>query len=174
VKTAARRLLRAGRRAAEALVAAMFAAMLAIFLANILGRFLFNAPIVWADEVLVLLMLWVTFLAGAFVLDERDHVVFDLACARLPPPHRRWAIAAGLLATAAIFAAAAPALLDYIAFLWRERTNVLEIRLDRAYAVFGVFVVALVAQRAWLAARLWGGDWRAALAEIEDPPEPRA
>ncbi len=36
-----------------------------------------------------------------------------------------------------------PATLDYILFLWRERTPVLQLRLDIVYACFGIFVVAV-------------------------------
>jgi TRAP-type C4-dicarboxylate transport system permease small subunit len=166
------RALRTGRRAAEVAVAVMFGAILVIFLANIAGRFGFNRPIGWADEVLVLLMLWVTFLTAAFVLDETDHVAFDLVYQRFQPRGRRVVALAGLAAIAVIVAAATPQLLGYIAFLWRERTNVLEIRLDVAFAVFGVFVVMLVAQRLWLIARLLRRDWRHALADMDGRREP--
>lgn len=155
------------RRAVELLIALAFAAMLGLFVANVGARFLFNRPIVWADEVLVLAMLWVTFLGAAFALDDRDHVAFDLVYGMAGRRTRRLMLAAGALATGAIFAAAAPGLLGYVAFLWRERTNVLEIRLDLAYAVFGVFVLALVVQRGLLVVRLWRADWERALDDVE-------
>lgn len=158
------------RRLAEAIVIALFGAMVIVFAANIVGRFGFNRPIIWADEVLVLLMIWCTFLTGAFVLRERDHVVFDLIYERFAPAGRRRVAIAGSIGLVAILLAAMPGMLGYIAFLWRERTNVLEIRLDIAYSCFGIFLIAVVVGRSMLLFRLWRADWPRALAETENPP----
>jgi TRAP-type C4-dicarboxylate transport system permease small subunit len=46
---------------------------------------------------------------------------------------------AGTGIAGAILLAALPVTLDYIAFLWRERTPALMWPLNRAYAVFGLF-----------------------------------
>jgi hypothetical protein len=44
--------------------------------------------------------------------------------------------------------AAAPGALDYIHFLSRERTSVLNWRLDLVFACFGIFVVAVIVRMA--------------------------
>lgn len=160
-------LLGAVRRVFEVVAALLFAAMVVVFAANIFGRFALNRPIVWADEVLVYLMIWCTFLSVAFVTREREHVAFDLVHELQPASVRRVSLALGALVTAGIFAWAAPAFLDYIRFLWRERTNILEVRLDIAYSVFAVFVAMLIASRLFLAARLMGPGWKSALDEVE-------
>ena len=48
------------------------------------------------------------------------------------------------LALLGLFLWALPGVIDYIAFLWRERTPVLSLRLDFVYACFAFFVVAVV------------------------------
>jgi TRAP-type transport system small permease protein len=166
--------LSAIRRAFELLVALLFAAMVIVFAANIFGRFALNRPIIWADEVLVYLMIWCTFLSVAFVVREREHVAFDLVHEAMAPERRRYTLAIGALVTAAIFAWAAPKMIDYIRFLWRERTNILEVRLDIAYSVFGAFVAMLIASRLRMAFRLLGPSWRGELDAIEGKDKPSA
>ena len=160
------------RRGFELVVALLFAAMVVVFASNIFGRFVLNTPIVWADEVLVYLMIWCTFLSVAFVVDEREHVAFDLVHESMAPERRRFTLALGALLTAGIFAWATPGVVDYIRFLWRERTNILEVRLDIAYSVFGVFVAMLIARRLWMAFRLLGPSWRRELDAIEGKDGP--
>jgi hypothetical protein len=83
----------------------------------------------------------------------------------------------GSLILGAIIAAALPAMISYTAFLWRERTNVLELRLDRVYACFAFFLVVLVVRRLALIVGLLRADWRTTLAAVEGrdaPAEERA
>ena len=62
-----------------------------------------------------------------------------------------WASAAGAriqaaaaLAVAVMFLIALPTVFDYVRFLWRERTNALQWRLDFVYFCFVVFWVAVI------------------------------
>lgn len=147
--------------------ALMFGAIVATFGANIVARYVFARPIIWADELVVLLLLWTTFLTAAFVTQEREQVVFDLLYERAGPARRRWMLLAGSALLALILAAALPAIVSYTAFLWRERTNVLELRLDVVYSCFALFIAVLVLRRLVIVARLLGRDWRQAVARIE-------
>ncbi len=78
----------------EALVLAMprFIVGAAIFfsialnLANIIGRYVFRAPILWAEEVLVYLMVWSVFVGAVLVTWEGRHLKMDLLSVRIPPP----------------------------------------------------------------------------------------
>ena len=64
---------------------------------------------------------------------------------------------------------ALPAIVSYTRFLWRERTNVLELRLDFAYACFAFFIIAVIVRRLVLVLQLMGTRWRAQLEEIAPP-----
>ncbi len=151
-----------------ALVSALlFGAIVVTFGANIVARYAFARPIIWADELVVLLLLWTTFLTAAFVTQEREQVVFDLLYERSGPAGRRWMLLAGSVLLALVFAGALPAIVSYTTFLWRERTNVLELRLDVAYSCFALFIAMLVLRRLVIVARLLGRDWRGAIAQIE-------
>lgn len=56
--------------------------------ANVCGRYLFNAPISWAEEVLVDLMIVAVFLAFPAVTLDGAHVRMDLLMHALPPKAR--------------------------------------------------------------------------------------
>ena len=60
------------------------------FGANIVARYVFSRPIIWADELVVVLLLWVTFLTTAFMTQEREQVIFDLSTSASAPRCRRY------------------------------------------------------------------------------------
>jgi TRAP-type C4-dicarboxylate transport system permease small subunit len=151
-----RRALGLARTGADIVAAVMFAAVFVIFCAKIVARYGEHAEMAWADEVSSILFIWIIFWANAFILRERDHIRFDLVTHAVPPTARRWmAIARGVL-----FAYVAPGTIDYILFLWRERTPVLGLRLDYVYMCFGIFIVTVPLQAAWSVVRLCGRHWR--------------
>jgi TRAP-type C4-dicarboxylate transport system permease small subunit len=73
---------------------ARFAVGSAIFLsigvnfANIVGRYLFGAPIIWAEEVLDYLMVWYVFLGAVLVTWEGRHIKMDLLSAMMSSPFK--------------------------------------------------------------------------------------
>jgi TRAP-type transport system small permease protein len=160
------------RRAAEFVAALLFGAIVVTFGANIVARYVFSRPIIWADELVVVLLLWVTFLTAAFITQEREQVIFDLIYERFGPRGRRVILITGSTLLVAILGAALPAIFSYTAFLWRERTNVLEWRLDLVYSCFAIFIVALIVRRLALIARLLTKDWNQALGAVEGRDEP--
>ncbi len=62
---------------------------IAINFANVVGRYLFSAPIIWAEEVLVYLMIWCVFIGAILVTWEGRHIKMDLIAVRIPPPWRQ-------------------------------------------------------------------------------------
>jgi len=148
------------RRFAALVPALLFALVFLIFNYKIVTRYLEHDEAAWADEVSVILFIWIIFWANAFVVRDREQITFDLAYRPLPDRGKRVMALARLVLVGGIFAAALPGSLDYIAFLWRERTPVLNLRLDIIYSCFGLFLVAVVVRSAWLAWRLLGPRWR--------------
>ena len=73
----------------------MFAAVFLIFNYKIFTRYFEHDEAVWADEVLVILFVWIVFWANAFLLREKEQITFDLVYRLLPPSaqarHRRGA-----------------------------------------------------------------------------------
>ncbi len=134
--------------AAEAVASVMFACVFAIFLLKVVMRYVAGDPLAWADEVSTVLFVWLIFWANAFLVPDRQQIAFDLLYRNLPPGGRRVVRAVRSLIVGGLFAWALPGVVDYIRFLWREKTAVLQWRLDWVYACFGVFVLAVVVRSA--------------------------
>ena len=122
----------------------MFACVFAIFLLKIVMRYAAGDPLAWADEVSTVLFVWLVFWANAFLVPDRQQIAFDLLHRNLPRRAQRVVEVVRLLIVGGLFAWALPGVIDYLRFLWRERTPVLQWRLDWAYSCFGLFVLAVV------------------------------
>ena len=70
--------------------------------ANIVGRYLFDAPILWAEEILSYLMIWSVFLAAVLVTWHGRHIRMDLVSVHLPSPFREAVNFAGTVVFLAI------------------------------------------------------------------------
>jgi len=131
-------------RGARLAASLMFACVFVAFIYKIVMRYAAGDAVAWADEISVVLFVWIIFWANAFVVADRRQIRFDLVVRLLSPGGRRAAAIARLTIIGGLFLWALPGVLDYIAFLWRERTPVLSLRLDFVYSCFGLFVVAVV------------------------------
>jgi len=142
------------RQAAAAISAFLIAAVLGAVLLGVARRYLFGAPLSWTDELSAVLFVWAIFWAAAFAVPLREHVAFDLVFESLPPGMRR---AVGIAVSAAVglaLLAALPKTVEFVAFLWRERTPALQWRLDYVYACFPLFMGAAALRFLWQALRL--------------------
>lgn len=148
------------QQAANIVAALMFAAVFLIFNYKIITRYLEHDEAVWTDEVSVILFIWIIFWANAFLIRDREQITFDLCYRPMPDTTKRWMALARLLLVGGIFVWALPGTLDYLMFLWRERTPVLSLRLDLVYSCFGIFMIAVVIRQAVSAVKLLGPRWR--------------
>jgi TRAP-type C4-dicarboxylate transport system permease small subunit len=148
------------RHIADWIAAAMFAAVFLIFNYKIFTRYFEHNEAVWADEVLVILFIWIIFWAQAFVLRDRDQITFDLIYRLLPTRGQRIAALARHALIGGVFLWSLPGSLGYIRFLWREHTPVLNLPLDLVYSCFGLFLVAVIVRSFLSARRLLGSRWR--------------
>lgn len=81
IRLALRLLLRDIPRAAIGVVILL---AIAINFANIIGRYLFLAPLPWAEEVLVFLVIWGVCLGASAVTYDNRHLDMDLFAVRFP------------------------------------------------------------------------------------------
>src|SRR5258708_37193279 len=109
--------LRILSKTAEAASAAAFAAMFLLFLAGVFGRYVLNNPLVWSDELIMIIFLWGVFLTEAFVITEREQVTFDGIYELVGERWRRAILAAGALSIAVMFLIALPSVLGHGGFL---------------------------------------------------------
>jgi len=69
----------------RAAIGMILLAAIAINFANIVGRYVFSAPLDWADEVLVFLLVWGVCLGASAVTYDRRHLDMNLLSAGFPP-----------------------------------------------------------------------------------------
>jgi TRAP-type C4-dicarboxylate transport system permease small subunit len=157
--------LRRAQDAARLVGALAFLVVFATFVAAVFMRYAAGTPIQWADEFVTIATMWVVFWMSALVMTDREQVSIDLVYTALPPQGRRAAGLAAALLFGSLFAVALPPVLDYVGFLWRTRTNILEWRLDIVFLCLPLFFAAVVIRSAVRIAPLAFGDWRRHVAD---------
>lgn len=144
------------RKGADALGVALFSALFAVFMVQIAARFGFNRPLPWTDEAAVVLYVWVILWAAAFIVPEREHVMFDLVWNASRPRTRQVMRITGNLMVGGLAAWAIPACWDYVHFMAREGTPVLGLPFMWVFLPFVLLLAGLALRSAiniWRAAR---------------------
>jgi TRAP-type C4-dicarboxylate transport system permease small subunit len=132
------------RARAENVAAGLLAAMFLTFILQIFTRYVINHPLSWTVEACLTLWLWLVFWTAAFVLEDRDHVRFDLVQMAVSRRIQRILALVSAVAITAGIAAALPATLDYITFYKIKSSSTLRIRLDVVFSVYGIFAVSII------------------------------
>jgi TRAP-type C4-dicarboxylate transport system permease small subunit len=129
--------------AADLIGAALFAAMFLSLVLQVVFRFALGAPRAWTEELATIAYVWVIFWGCAFSVPLAAHVAVDFVVPRFAPPVRRALYALGLAALAGCFLWALPGIADYLRFMLRERTPVLDLPFALVYSVFLAAVVMI-------------------------------
>lgn len=127
----------------------LFLALFAIFIIQIIARFGFNHPLPWTDEAAVIVYIWVILWAAAFMVPAREHVVFDLIWNSVGKRTRQIMAIMGNLMVGGLAFVGIPATWDYVRFMQREGTPVLDIPFFWVYLPLVFLMVALVGRSAW-------------------------
>ena len=139
------------RQAAMAISGTLLLLTVLAFGWGVWGRYVLGDPSEVSGEVAVLALIWAVMIAGGLAMRPSEQIGVDfLGSGR----GARMVRALGAGAAAAILLAALPVTIDYVAFLWRERTPALRLRLDLVYACFPLFQGAMGLQLLASAARL--------------------
>ncbi|OYU46761.1 MAG: C4-dicarboxylate ABC transporter permease [Burkholderiales bacterium PBB4] len=137
------------QRGANAIGGALFLTLFGVFVVQIAARFGLNQPLPWTDEAAVVLYLWVILWAAAVVVPEREHVVFDLVWNSVGLRARQAMAIAGNLLVGGLALVGLPATWDYVHFMRREGTPVLELPLMWVFFPLVLLMAALVVRSAW-------------------------
>jgi TRAP-type C4-dicarboxylate transport system permease small subunit len=152
------------KRLAEAVSTLSLGVVFVLFIYGVAMRYLFNRPISWTDEAVTVLAVWSVLWTGAFVLRWSEHISFDIVFVNLAPKRQRLMLLIGNAAFVVLMLAALPGMVDYTLFLWREKTDMLEMRLDFVYAIFPIFFIGIVVRQLLSLWRLMSPRWPAELA----------
>lgn len=79
---------------------AMVLILTLVILAQIFWRYVLAWPLVWSEELSLILMCWTTFLGSALLMQSREHLAIDVFVALMPAPlARATAVLASVLIT---------------------------------------------------------------------------
>ncbi len=137
------------KKLADVVGGTLFLTLFIVFIVQILARFGFNRPLPWTDEAAVILYVWVILWSAAFVVPEREHVVFDLVWNSVNQRTRLVMRVLGNLLVGGLALVALPATWDYVHFMRRESSPVLEISFMWVFMPFVFLLIALVVRCAW-------------------------
>ena len=127
----------------------LFLALFMVFIVQIGARFGLNKPLPWTDEAAVILYVWIILWAAATMVPQREHVVFDLLWNLAGRRTRQAMAVVGNLLIGGLSLVALPASWDYVHFMAREGTPVLNVPFMVVYLPFVLLLVALVLRSLW-------------------------
>ncbi len=113
------------------------------FVFQVILRFVFNKPLSWSDELIVILYVFSMFWAGAFMLKEKDHVMLDIVFELLGEQGKRISCIAYSLIIGGLFLWAIPPSFSYVKFMMRESTPVLGVPYAYVFAAFILFLITV-------------------------------
>ena len=154
------RLLAGWKNVTEGVAAAAFALMFAAFTIQILSRYVLNMPVAWSLELCSIAYVWVVFWSCDLLVSERQQIVFDVIYQAIRPKTRRWIAIFNTATLAVLFLAALPGTLEYIWFLRRRASMMLQIPMHLVYLCFVVFMIAVVVGAVLRLRRLSGASWQ--------------
>lgn len=131
-------------RWADVLGAGVFTVLFLSLVVQVVRRFVFGAPAAWTEELAAIAFIWVIFWGTAFTVPLHTHVAVDFVVPRFAPRARRALYALGLAVLAGCFLWALPGTADYLSFMSRERTPVLDLPFSIVYSVFLAAVIMVV------------------------------
>jgi TRAP-type C4-dicarboxylate transport system permease small subunit len=137
------------KKAANAIGGGLFLTLFVVFIIQITARFGFNKPMPWTDEAAVILYVWVILWAAAVIVPEREHVVFDLLWNSVGRRARQVMRIVGNLLIGGLALVGLPASWDYVHFMAREGSPVLNISFMWVYLPFVLMLAALAVRSAW-------------------------
>jgi TRAP-type C4-dicarboxylate transport system permease small subunit len=76
------------RRAIQLVIILMFAVLIATVFYQVVGRYLFNAPPSWSEELARFLQVWIALLASALCIHQGMHLGVDYLLYAVPPRGR--------------------------------------------------------------------------------------
>ncbi len=136
------------QRIADIVAALLMGTMFISFIVQVGARYVFNAPVSWADELSVIMGIWAILWATSFCTREVDNIRFDIIYTVVRPTTRRVFDIVTSAALIAIFVVSLPAVWKYVTFMKIEATAAMHIRYDLVFSIYIIFVIAMIVRHA--------------------------
>ena len=160
------RLARWTQESADFVSAILFAVVFLGFVVQVGSRYVFDNPLGWSSEAIMIVFMWAFFWAAAFSVPLRGHISLDIVYNALSVQGRRWASVVQLVAVVVVFALALGPTWDYVYFMRRIPTGALEIPFHYVFAAFPMFMVAIIVRASLRAVGLLLPGWEQRLGDI--------
>lgn len=125
---------------AEAVGVLLFVAMFVGFGAQVISRYVFNRPVIWSNDLILMAFLWWFTWAAAFLVDLREHVAF---ASPFSGKRGRWVRTLAAILAAVLFAWTLPGSLDYLRFMLKQTTGALDLPVGYFFLGFAFFNLAM-------------------------------
>ena len=72
----------------RAIIGCMILVGILINVANVIGRYMFLEPIIWAEEIMIYIMVWAVFIGAILVTFDGQHLKMDVFSVMMPSPYK--------------------------------------------------------------------------------------
>lgn len=141
--------MRSITKLAEAISTILLALVFVVFVVAVFMRYVLHVPLAWADELTIILFSVLIFFASALALKPSQQVCFDVVFNLLPERVARYTAALTGIIFGLIFLAAFWPCLDYVLFMYRQRTPALNIPFFYVFVAFPFFLLAVALRMIW-------------------------
>jgi len=138
-------------RIARTIAATLLAALFITFLLQIFSRYVLHSPFGWTLELCRILWVWIVFLGSAFLVQEKDHVTFNLIYSSSSFKARFIMSIVSAVAIVLIMGWALMPTIDYIDWMKIRKTATVKfpltgdkIPLSYVFSVYGIFMVSII------------------------------
>lgn len=74
----------------EFVIVIFFMIMIVILFGEVISRFFFNLPMMWAEEIGRYLFIWIVYLGAAKAFIHNRHLTVDILSKKIPPPFSQY------------------------------------------------------------------------------------
>jgi len=138
-------------RIARTIAATLLAALFITFLLQIFSRYVLHSPFGWTLELCRILWVWIVFLGSAFLVQEKDHVTFNLIYSSSSFKARYIMSIVTAVALVLIMGWALLPTIDYIDWMKIRKTATVKfpltgdkIPLSYVFSVYGIFMISII------------------------------
>ena len=138
------------------IAATLLAALFITFLLQIFSRYVLNSPFGWTLELCRILWVWIVFFCCAFLVQEKDHVKFNLIYSASSNRSKFIMSIISCLAIILILGWASIPTFDYIDWMKMRKTSTVrfpitgeKIRLSYIFSIYGIFMISVIVFYLW-------------------------
>ena len=143
-------------QSSKIIAATLLAALFVTFLLQIFSRYVLNSPFGWTLELCRILWVWIVFFCCAFLVQEKDHVKFNLIYSASSNKAKFIMSIVSCLSIVAIMGWALLPTMDYIDWMKMRKTSTVrfpitgeKIKLSYVFSIYGIFMISLIVNYIW-------------------------